>query len=76
VVNSYNDGPPAPGAKPLGPFYELETSSPAAALGPGESLRHVHRTFHFQGPRPELDALARRLLGAPLDAIEQALPAN
>ena len=35
AVNSYNDGPPAPGAKPLGPFYELETSSPAAALGPG-----------------------------------------
>ncbi len=35
VVNSYNDGPPAPGAKPLGPFYELETSSPAAAPGPG-----------------------------------------
>ena len=32
VANSYNDGPPAPGAKPLGPFYELETSSPAAAL--------------------------------------------
>ena len=35
VVNSYNDGPPAPGAKPLGPFYELETSSPAAALAAG-----------------------------------------
>ena len=31
VANSYNDGPPAPGAKPLGPFYELESSSPAAA---------------------------------------------
>ncbi len=28
VVNSYNDGPPAPGAKPLGPFFEMETSSP------------------------------------------------
>src|SRR5262249_3211904 len=26
VVNSYNDGPPEPGKKPLGPFYELETS--------------------------------------------------
>ncbi len=24
VVNSYNDGPASPGAKPLGPFYELE----------------------------------------------------
>jgi len=32
VVNSYNDGPPEPGAQPLGPFYELESSSPAAAL--------------------------------------------
>jgi hypothetical protein len=70
VVNSYNDGPPAPGAKPLGPFYELETSSPAAALGPGSSLTHVHRTFHFEGERSELDALARRLLGVSLETIE------
>lgn len=48
VVNSYNDGPPKPGAKPLGPFYELETSSQAAALDPGQTLSHVHRTFHFE----------------------------
>ena len=73
VVNSYNDGPPAPGAKPLGPFYELETSSPAAALAPGASLSHVHRTFHLQGERSELDALARQLLGVSLEAIEKAL---
>jgi hypothetical protein len=74
VVNSYNDGPPAPGAKPLGPFYELETSSPAAALAPGEKLIHVHRTLHVQGGRAELDALARAVLGVSLDAIEGALP--
>ena len=73
AVNSYNDGPPAPGAKPLGPFYELETSSPAAALGPGQSLTHVHRTFHFQAERAELDALARKLLGVSLGAIESSL---
>ena len=73
VVNSYNDGPPAPGAKPLGPFYELETSSPAAALAPGEKLTHVHRTLHVQGDRAALDALARALLGVSLDAIEGAL---
>ena len=35
VVNSYNDGPTSPGGKPLGPFYELETSSPADGPGPG-----------------------------------------
>ncbi len=71
-VNSYNDGPAEPGAKPLGPFYELETSSPAAALGPGQSLGHVHRTFHLQGPQSELDAVARRLFGAGLAEIQSA----
>ena len=76
VVNSYNDGPPAPGAKPLGPFYELETSSPAAALAPGESLTHVHRTFHFQGEERDLDALARRLLGTGLERVRTALPSG
>ena len=73
VVNSYNDGPPTPGAAQLGPFYELESSSPAAALAPGESLRHIHRTFHFQGSDAALDALARQTLGVSLDAIKSAL---
>src|SRR5690606_10218443 len=47
TVNAYNDGPPEPGAAPLGPFYELETSSPALALEPGESGEHVSETYHF-----------------------------
>lgn len=72
VVNSYNDGPPEPGAPPLGPFYELETSSAAAALAPGESLTHVHQTFHFQGPETELDAIAQETLGVSLARIEAA----
>ncbi len=74
VVNSYNDGPPKPGAKPLGPFYELETSSPAAALAPRASLRHLHRTFHLTGPEPALDAVARATLGVSLVQIVSALP--
>jgi hypothetical protein len=73
VVNSYNDGPPEPGAKPLGPFYELETSSPAAALKPGETLSHMHRTFHLQGPEKDLDAVARATLGVSLDEIKSAM---
>ena len=36
VINSYNDGPPGPGKPPLGPFYQLETSSPALSLSPGQ----------------------------------------
>lgn len=74
VVNSYNDGPPQPGAKPLGPFYELESSSPAAALAPGESLEHLHRTLHVTGPRAGLDAVARAVLRVGLDEIANALP--
>ena len=72
VVNSYNDGPPEPGAKPLGPFYELETSSAAAELAPGESLTHVHQTFHFQGPVDELDAIAQTTLNVSLEQITAA----
>jgi len=73
VVNSYNDGPASPGAKPLGPFYELETSSPAAALPPGLSLTHIHSTFHLTGPEPELDKIAQKNLGVSLDDIKNAL---
>lgn len=70
AVNSYNDGPPGPDLPPLGPFYELETSSPALALLPGKSATHVHRTLHLEGPRAALDAVARRQLGVGLDEIE------
>lgn len=74
AANSYNDGPPAPGAKPLGPFYELESSSPAAKLGPGKNLTHIHRTIHLCGPEPALDAIARATLGVSLQEIVTALP--
>ncbi len=74
VVNSYNDGPASPGAKPMGPFYELETSSPAAALAPGKSLVHTHRTFHFVGEESQLDSIAKATLGVPIAQIKVALP--
>ena len=67
VLNSYNDGPPAPGKPSLGGFYELETSSPAAALAPGASLVHKHRTFHFVGEPADLEAIAQKALGVSLD---------
>jgi hypothetical protein len=76
VVNSYNDGPPAPGAKPLGPFYEIETSSPGAALDPGASMTHVQRTMHLSGDRAALDAVAREVLGVSLDEIEAVFPSG
>jgi hypothetical protein len=69
AVNSYNDGPPPGGGKQLGPFYEIETSSPAAELEPGASITHTHRTYHFAGRREQLDDLARTILGVDLDEV-------
>ena len=74
AANSYNDGPPAPGVKPLGPFYELESSSPAAALAPHQSLTHIHRTFHLSGPEASLDTVAKSVLGVSLAEIQAAIP--
>ncbi len=72
VVNSYNDGPSAPGAKPLGQFYELESSSPALALQSGETAVHTHRTLHLEGPDDALDAIAIQCLGVSLSQVRQA----
>lgn len=74
AINSYNDGPTSPGAKPMGPFFELESSSPAAALAPAQSLEHRHRTIHLTGPEHEIDAIARTVLGLSLSEIKVALP--
>jgi hypothetical protein len=76
AANSYNDGPPAPGEKPMGPFYEIESSSPAAALAPGKSLTHIHRTIHLSGPELALDKVAQATLGVSLDEIKAAFPNN
>jgi len=73
AANSYNDGPAQPGAEPMGPFYELESSSPAAALAPGESRRHVHRTIHLRGPEGKLDPVAQAVFGAGIAEIKNAL---
>jgi hypothetical protein len=72
VANAYNDGPPAPGGKQLGQFYELESSSPALALAPGASASHVHQTLHLQGDAKALDMIARAALGVSLDEITHA----
>lgn len=66
TVNAYNDGIPGPGLEKMGPFYELESSSPAAFLEPGASLTHHHSTFHFSGPEEELDRIAGATLGVSL----------
>jgi len=66
VLNSYNDGPTEPGKPALGGFFELETLSPAIELAPGQSLKHVHSTFHIVGDVKSLIAIANAALGVDL----------
>lgn len=56
----------------MGPFYEMESVSPAAFLKPGESLSHKHAVFHFTGDEKELDAMAQKLLGVTTENIQKA----
>ncbi|MBL7107123.1 MAG: hypothetical protein ISS77_05920, partial [Phycisphaerae bacterium] len=72
VVNSYNDGPAAPGEKQLGLFYELETSSPAVELKSGEKITHTHSTMHITGSKDQLNKIAKSVLGVSLEKIENA----
>jgi hypothetical protein len=73
VINAYNDGPPAEGQPQLGNFYELESSSPAAALKPGGSLEHYHRTIHLSGDDKHLDPIVKKVFGVSLAEIKKAL---
>ena len=72
LINAYNDGSPAPGQPPLGPFYELETSSPGAELASGESLTHRQITVHFTGDSKQLNPIANQTLGVSLEQIRGA----
>jgi len=71
AVNAYNDGPLADG-KQMGPFYEIESVSPAAFLKPGEKLTHKHSVFHFTGNKAALNKIALKTLGISLDDISAA----
>ncbi|MBE9510578.1 MAG: hypothetical protein IMY71_06860 [Bacteroidetes bacterium] len=71
VINAYNDGPLENGSQ-MGPFYEIESSSPAAFLEKGESIIHHHMVFHFTGPEDLLNGLSSNILGVTLDEIKHA----
>lgn len=69
ALNAYNDGPLDDGSI-MGPFFELESCSPAAFLKPGESLSHQHNVFHFVGDEPALSFIAEKLLGVTLEKVK------
>jgi len=69
AVNAYNDGPLADGSQ-MGPFYELESVSPAAFLAAGQSQVHQHSVFHFTGPETSLDKICQKVLGLSIKKIK------
>lgn len=71
AVNAYNDGPLADGTQ-MGPFYEIESVSPAAFLKPGQSLSHKHSVFHFTGPEEGLNSISEKVFGVSLNDIKKA----
>ena len=71
AVNAYNDGPLANGTQ-MGPFYEIESVSPAAFLQPNEKLTHKHSVFHFTGNKDAVNAIALKTLGVSLKDIQSS----
>lgn len=69
ALNAYNDGPLDDGSI-MGPFLELESSSPAAFLKPGESLSHKHNVYHFVGDEASLSPIAEKILGVSLEKVK------
>lgn len=69
VINAYNDGPLADGSI-MGPFYEIETSSPGAELVPGASLVHSQKVVHIQGNEKDLAPIVKKVFGADLNVIK------
>ena len=71
AINAYNDGP-LEDSNQLGPFYELESSSPALALKPGESAVHNQITVHFEGEEEGLNTICQQIFGVRLSHIKNA----
>ena len=71
AVNSYNDGPVADGSI-MGPFYEIESSSPAALLAPGETITHKQRIFHITGDENQLSLITEKLFNVSIPTIKTA----
>lgn len=71
AINSYNDGPVEDGSV-MGPFYEIESSSPAALLEAGSRIKHTQRIFHIRGDKTKLTMITKKLFGLSLEQIEKS----
>lgn len=68
AVNAYNDGPI--NNQQIGKFYEIESSSPAAALKSGESINHIQKIIHFKGSKQQIESFALQSLKIHLNELK------
>lgn len=71
ALNAYNDGPLEDGSQ-MGPFYEMESVSPAAFLDAGASLSHRQNVYHFTGNENELNVISEKVLGISIEDFKNA----
>jgi hypothetical protein len=72
AINAYNDGPLENGDQ-LGPFYELESSSPALALQKDSTGTYIQSTYHFEGAEEQLDSIVKQVFNVSLEQVKNAL---
>jgi len=75
AVNSYNDGPVEDGSI-MGPFYEIESSSPATSLSPGQKIIHTQRIFHITGDENKISLITEKLFNLTIIQIKEAFTKN
>jgi len=73
ALNSYNDGPVDESGEQMGPFYEIESSSPALALKPGEAATHIQTIIHFYGSEADLQQVLSAIAPVDLKIVKNAL---
>ncbi|TFH27558.1 MAG: hypothetical protein E4H10_03455 [Bacteroidia bacterium] len=71
VLNAYNDGPVEDGSI-MGPFYEIESSSPAALISAGNQISHTQQIFHITGEENKLSFITEKLFGMTINDIKEA----
>jgi hypothetical protein len=53
----------------MGPFYEIESSSPAAFLKPGKKITHTQRIYHLTGEEALLSQITEKLFNVSISDI-------
>ena len=74
VINSYNDGPPAPGAAPLGPSTSSKLRLPRSAWHLESSIPTCTARSTWPVPKPTSTRIARATLGVGLTDLTGAFP--